>query len=105
MQYLAISLAQVSEDIHLFWNSFRRVASRKDVLMNPLSTNAGFRTHFSYVVVGLRLFNADIHAALELNCTNIPLEQSQTNLFASILSPLGGKLIVSNFFLILVTFL
>jgi hypothetical protein len=40
MQCVAISLAQVSEDTHLFWNSFRRVASRKDVLMTPLSTRA-----------------------------------------------------------------
>ena len=66
--------------------------------------NAGFRTHFNYVVVGLRLFNANIRAALELSCTNISLEQSQTNLFASILSPLGRKLIVSNLFLFLLLF-
>ena len=38
MQYLAISFAhQVSEDIHLFWNSFRRVASKNEVLMKALS--------------------------------------------------------------------
>jgi len=40
MQYLAMSFAQVSDDIHLFWKSSRRVASRNEDLMNPPSTRA-----------------------------------------------------------------
>ncbi len=37
MPYLAISIDQVSEDIHLFWNYFCCIDSRNKVLMNPLS--------------------------------------------------------------------
>ncbi len=75
MQYLAISLAQVSEDIHLFWNSFHRVDSRNEVLMNPLSTlTSGII--FKVFLVGLRLFNVDHRAVHNVYCMMIPVEQS-----------------------------
>ncbi len=83
MQYLAISLAQVSEDIHLFWNPFRHVDSRNEVLMNPLSM----------LTTGIIL--KSFH---EVYCMMIPVEQSQPNKKDFKMIALTGMLIVSIFF-------
>ncbi len=40
MQYLVLRFAQVTEDIHAFWNTAQQVASRKHTLIKPLSTCA-----------------------------------------------------------------
>jgi len=79
MQYLAMSFAQVSDDIHLFWKSFHCVASRNDNLMNPLSTQASGAIIFIYIIhIGLTLFKYDIHAAHKVYSSNIILEQCKT---------------------------
>ena len=96
IEYLTISCTHVLVDIHFCWNSSRCVARRKDDLMNPLSTRAS-----EAILRGLMMFQLDGWTADTILCPTMKPEHRQTDSIALKMSPIGGILIVSNFFLFL----
>ena len=96
-EYFTISCAQVSAEIHFWWNSSRWVAWRKEVLIKPLSTvvKEGL---FYYVLDGLTMFRHKNPRAHDTHPRIPTLEHRQTNMDALKMSPLSWELIVVNFF-------